>query len=458
MKQYLVSMPTQSVQSWSPADMARRKAKDRSSTTAVVFRGTPQVQQDGDGGLKVTREMYEILAQPGYLSTRQRSQRLRAEYQRNAMRFDPTRLSPFALDCFTGAFEEVRKVVEDKTAPDLKGSETAYKFGYVAFVVMGAQRLVSGPNMQHVPLLKYLLQAGAPPDVEDIVGYTALNHITMQAGSDVRLARILLENGADPNHRTRYGAIPILDCFTTNQVDCADLLMEFGSDLSIADADGVVPSSLYLQAGPRIAAVVAKWLMRRNGEDAPLDDTKRCQSCGRIASSLKQCNDCHMVRYCSAECQRNDWPKHKESCRPFDETNTVALRPRYNSGIASTISPSDVARAAMGIPTQPPSSRSTRAALAPPEFAYPKSVIIKVQVPLSGWGGSSSTGDSMIYTKKRDLSCVVSPTDDRDAYLRISEVVKEKGIGGVKAYFAAELLSKDELVVKIDAVLAPQPF
>lgn len=103
------------------------------------------------------------------------------------------------------------QMVESGLAPDLEGSETPYKFGYIALVVTGALRIASGPGMDHVELLKYLLKAGAPPDVEDIAGYTALHHATMQEGSRVDLARILLENGADPNHRTRYGSTPILE-------------------------------------------------------------------------------------------------------------------------------------------------------------------------------------------------------------------------------------------------------
>ena len=115
------------------------------------------------------------------------------------------------------------QAVERGLAPDLTGTETPYKFGYAALVVTGAQRIASGPGMQHADLLKYLLASGAPPDVEDIVGYTALHHATMKDDSKLDLARILLENGADPNHRTRYGSVPILewvpvDCHTRARI------------------------------------------------------------------------------------------------------------------------------------------------------------------------------------------------------------------------------------------------
>lgn len=34
--------------------------------------------------------------------------------------------------------------------------------------------------------------------------------------------------------------------------------------------------------------------------------------CGKIGS--KQCSRCHIQRYCSIDCQKNDWVKHKNIC------------------------------------------------------------------------------------------------------------------------------------------------
>lgn len=79
--------------------------------------------------------------------------------------------------------------------------------------------------------------------------------------------------------------------------------MEFGADLRIKDADGTDPSKMYLLAGPKIAAVVEKWLRKRSGEEA-LRDEKKCKACGKEDVPLKQCGKCHIVRYCSSECQR----------------------------------------------------------------------------------------------------------------------------------------------------------
>ncbi len=79
----------------------------------------------------------------------------------------------------------------------------------------GAQRVEfvspSGARSKpdHSSLLKYLISRGAPPDVEDIVGYTALHHATMNLNAKLDLARILLENGANVNHTNKYGEVPL---------------------------------------------------------------------------------------------------------------------------------------------------------------------------------------------------------------------------------------------------------
>ncbi|KAG6914369.1 hypothetical protein DXG01_000735 [Tephrocybe rancida] len=67
-------------------------------------------------------------------------------------------------------------------------------------------------------------------------------------------------------------------------------------------------------------------------------------------------------------------------------------------------------------------------------------------------------GPLLVYTKKREFVCRFRREDAPAAYDRISSTIAAKGVGGTKAYFAVELKSKDELVVKVSKVLAEQPF
>ncbi|VDO31462.1 unnamed protein product [Haemonchus placei] len=39
-----------------------------------------------------------------------------------------------------------------------------------------------------------------------------------------------------------------------------------------------------------------------------------CHSCLKMGSDLKKCKGCRMFYYCSADCQKKDWPLHKTEC------------------------------------------------------------------------------------------------------------------------------------------------
>ena len=152
--------------------------------------------------------------------------------------------------------------------------------------------------------MEFLLSHGCPPDVEDITGLTALSHATTHvAMSRQDLARMLLKAGADVNHRDRYGAPPIMNTFQTNNTASIDTLMEFGADLDIADADGIIPRTLFVSCGPQVAATVNKWIRKRSGEDAPMDENV-CQKCRSPGKGLKLCSKCKSAKYCTVDCQR----------------------------------------------------------------------------------------------------------------------------------------------------------
>lgn len=198
------------------------------------------------------------------------------------------------------------QAVESGNGPDLVGTEGALKFGYATLVVSGKRHIAEAPMpMKHAETLSYLLSRGCPPDLEDIAGLTALTHSTMhKASSPIDLARILLEGGADVNHRDRYGQVPIMNAFMTDNIPSIDLLMEFGADLDIGDADNCIPRQFYVQCGPQVAATVGKWLRKRSGEEALLAE-KACGNCKKSGSdvSLKLCSKCRSIKYCSTSCQ-----------------------------------------------------------------------------------------------------------------------------------------------------------
>ncbi|KAA1475903.1 ankyrin [Dentipellis sp. KUC8613] len=415
-----------------------------------------------DGGFTVTPRMRQLYERPGYLGTDDGGQELRDLYQLHSADFDATRLNHFALSCFFGCLDRVKHMIATGQAPPLNGTETPFKFGYATLVVAGCQRVLEGPtgSGKFAETLKFLLSKGCPPDVEDICQYTALHHATMNNNIRPDLARILLENGSNVNHLNKYGAPAIVGALMEGHVGAVDVLMEFGADLNIADADGFVPAEAFVTFGPQVTAVVTKWLRKRSGEQAPLDE-KKCDFCGKTDDKLKLCVACHSARYCSRECQKSHWKVHKPACKPFTPSNTVTLKPSYH-GTAHMMPTATLNRQLLGIQADSPSPRQMRGSRQ--ASTYPKSVIVKIQVPyalgasLEYQRSSFSSMPLLVYTKKRDFVCQIRREDDAAAYDRVTRIVKEKGVGSAKGYFAAELKSVDELVVKIGELLAEQPF
>lgn len=94
----------------------------------------------------------------------------------------------------------------------LTGTETTLELGYTSLVVLGAQRMLQGPDgcMLHLECLDLLLSSGAPASVEDLVGLTSLHHAAVGPTPKHDLVRCLLVHGANTNHRNRYGEVCIL--------------------------------------------------------------------------------------------------------------------------------------------------------------------------------------------------------------------------------------------------------
>ncbi|EGO03119.1 hypothetical protein SERLA73DRAFT_176639 [Serpula lacrymans var. lacrymans S7.3] len=416
----------------------------------------------GSSGYMSPKDMLDLLDHPESIGGAKDGKGLRIVYEKEHLDLKPQLLSKFALACFIGILDVVKQGISTGSAPDLVGTETPIKIGYASLVVLGAQRINGGTkdSLQHLTTLRHLLQQGAPPDVPDSMGYTALHHSCASSSPQPTLARVLLQEGADPNYRNRYGEIPIFAPFRSNNITLVDLLMKYGTNLDIVDVNGDPVRSIFVHFGPQVTATVRRWERKRMGEDAPLDD-KRCEGCSKKAEGrIKQCSNCHTVRYCSTECQRADWQNHKSKCQPFSAPNVVTLRPDYQS-YSTVFSRADFARQALGIPEYSASERRHRPLTKDLSDHEPnKSLVVKVQVPLVSALilTGPDVGDLLVYNKKKDFICNIRQAENRGNYEKIVKVVRAKGINGIKAYFAAELKNRYELVVKISEVLAEQPF
>jgi hypothetical protein len=69
-----------------------------------------------------------------------------------------------------------------------------------------------------------------------------------------------------------------------------------------------IDTKSFIEKGEFVNALLAA----RNEREA------RCADCGDVAGegvSLKACKACMLIKYCSATCQKNHWPKHKKICK-----------------------------------------------------------------------------------------------------------------------------------------------
>ena len=51
---------------------------------------------------------------------------------------------------------------------------------------------------------------------------------------------------------------------------------------------------------------------REEGE--PKRKVRVCENCSKVAETMQKCSRCRLARYCSEECQLEDWKEHKKSC------------------------------------------------------------------------------------------------------------------------------------------------
>lgn len=356
--------------------------------------------------------------------------------------------------------------------------QTPFGWSYITLAVCGNARFyqANGPPADHHRVIAWLIKAGAPVDTGDIAGCTALHHLSNRT-VDHRTRLALLVGGANPNAQDRYGTAPAHGAIMEGQAEALDILLEYGARLDLGDADNITPLSMSLNGGPKIAAVIQKWRRKREKVEAPpLQEKDRCGKCDKLGAK-SACARCRAMRYCSAECQsaskklyntcmcslstiEQHWKTHKPQCVPFTPDNTIVVKPTYTYKAGSVLlhNAAFVRKAVGTVAQENISTKVTgteRGKLHTP-------MIIKIQLATFGRTKSglltSDGGPMLVYDRKKKFLCEIDRATGVREYDALVDVIKRKGCGGAKGYFAAELLSQDRLTIKIGELVAEQPW
>ena len=170
-------------------------------------------------------------------------------------------LSSWLRALWWGDYDEVMsyitRVSEDQLSKLLENRESLMNVSAIFHVIIGA-RTFRGDNKQvqkfkteankirtvkedHEKIMKKLLELGANINARDVAGNTPLHHcLTSVSNSITRsMARELLNSGADPNTKNRFGCTPLYEPVQAANLDSIKLLLEFGADPDIEDNDGL---------------------------------------------------------------------------------------------------------------------------------------------------------------------------------------------------------------------------
>ncbi|KAF9648126.1 hypothetical protein BDM02DRAFT_3097041, partial [Thelephora ganbajun] len=332
--------------------------------------------------------------------------------------------------------------------PDLTRKQQPLGHTYAAILIFGycagRAEFDDKPN-DYIKLLDVLLSAGVPVDDPDITGMTALHYAAKWTGTG-DLIKVLLKHKATINSQDRFGASPLLIAIRNHTVDVIPVLLDAGASLDVTDAEGSSPRSIYSTRPPEVSNVVKNWLLEHKGKKAALEGDE-CSKCGTRTASIKRCARCRSRLYCSPECQKVDWKEHKRSCQPFDkEENLLIVTPTYHYGGRTFLSTISTVPSTFGDVRGPTSGRGFET-----NVRDGKNMVVKIQVPLD-------VGGLFVYNKKRNFQCFLDYNKNPAAYTRITQIINQKGILGMKAYFAAELRSKDVLAINVAECLPEARF
>ncbi|KAJ2908777.1 hypothetical protein GGI21_002543 [Coemansia aciculifera] len=96
----------------------------------------------------------------------------------------------------------------------------------------------------HEECLQFLHDIGVAVDATDVAGFTAFMRASQTSQSRLDLAEVLLDMGADVNHRSRFGGVALHEAMMAQDRRAVSFLTRNGASMDIKDNDGISPRDI----------------------------------------------------------------------------------------------------------------------------------------------------------------------------------------------------------------------
>ena len=371
--------------------------------------------------------------------------------------------TPLILAAMTGNIVDIRRNWDQTLLRDFKHGRL--KNPLIHFPILGMQRLKPPPEFKERMLagrkavIDFLYDRGARLDGQDYCGYTAVMHASGSLPQP-ELLDYLLSKGADPDVRSTFGTVALMDATMSQNVREVEILMKYKADPHIADNDGIVP----IKFAENHKLVLAAYHRCIYAEI-------RGRNCGRCTNiGTKRCAKCYVVRYCSKRCQTDDWNSHKPRCKELHKGHKrlAIVGDKFFVGVPdlqSTVLRNFVNQDLPGFKSQSMEVEEGKLFDAYNDETKEKgNLLLKIQVGLNGpidarlgsvpeidWNRKLA-----VYNESKSFRCFLDP-HKLDGQALIS-IIRDKGYAG-KGYFWAVMESgQQQLTVITDPVHRAQPW
>lgn len=342
----------------------------------------------------------------------------------------------FDIDVVTEVLHKARRAVEggdsDAIAKILDRRISAFRdtlLHSVCYAALSFNCLYEKNSENAYAIVDALCKAGARVDARNIFGCTPLYILAIAKNTAfrlnaVRLARLLVSHGANPDVMDRRGDGLLVSSITSKNHDLFRELLRLGADVSLADRNGYIPRDLASRS-PELMAIITEVQREK------MLLMMKCDNCGKTGAS-KTCSACDKTYYCDKVCQKARWKVHKPECRKSSgnvkfldiDVETMTSEgpvPSFSEGSYIFMNKlTEIVSNRKMIPTQ-----------------YDSYFTVKVNGPYIIGG---TMGSVKMYIKNSDHLFVSPAGAGQTAYRTLLRLIEERGMGLQKVYLKAKWL------------------